>query len=187
MPLVNFGFWPQTVEKWGKEGHLTKEEVKAYIDFGDGLDGNETELAISQKLGFDDSILVSTGQRGGWYDVPLFPVFEPKIVEEFEDGSFVSLDQDGVFLKGRKGATSIQAEVDHTVKDRASWEKHYKPRLAWSDDRLDMTALRKLVEENETRDRFTCIFCGSLFGKMRNYWGIEEVSYLQVEDRKSVV
>jgi uroporphyrinogen decarboxylase len=179
---MNFGFWPQTVEKWGKEGHLTSEEVKAYMDFGDNMDGNEAELAISRKLGFDDTVLVFTGQRGAFYDVPLFPIFEQKNVEEFEDDSFVFLDQDGVLLKGRKGAVSIQAVVDHTAKDRASWEKHYKPKLVWSDDRLDMAALQKLIETNETRDRHTCIYCGSLFGKMRNFWGFEGVSYLQADD-----
>jgi uroporphyrinogen decarboxylase len=182
MPIINMGFWPELVEKWGKEGHLTREEVKGYMDYGQNMDGNIPELAISRKLGFDDTILNYTGQRGAFYDVPLFPTFTPSIVEEFDDGSYMALDSDGVYLKGRKGAISIQAEVDHTAKDRVSWEKHYMPKLQWSDARLDMDALKELVLTNDTRDRYMCVYCGSLFGKMRNYWGIEGVSYLQVDD-----
>ncbi len=26
MPVVHFGFWPETVMKWHEEGHLTREE-----------------------------------------------------------------------------------------------------------------------------------------------------------------
>jgi len=184
VPIVHFGFWPETIEKWAQEGYVTQKEsndLKAELE-GGYTDGYDAERVIANKLGFDDTVLVYTGQRGGWYDVPLFPPFKNKVVEQIDDENFVAINEDGVFVKGRKGATSIQAEVDHSVKDRDTWEKNYKPKLVWTDDRLDMEAINELIKTNDTRERHTCIYCGSLFGKLRNYWGIEEISYLQVDD-----
>ena len=28
MPVVHFGYWPETLEKWCREGHLTAEEIE---------------------------------------------------------------------------------------------------------------------------------------------------------------
>jgi uroporphyrinogen decarboxylase len=182
MPIMNFGFWRETLEKWKAEGHLTKEEVDAYNSYRDNFDGNDAELHISQKLGFDDTVLVFTGQKGAWYDVPLWPIFDTAIIKEFEDGNFIALDQDGVVVKGRKGATSIQSEVDHSAKDRASWEKNYVPRLKWTEERLDTETFKKLIAINDTRNRHMCLYAGSLYGKLRNYWGLVEISYLQEDD-----
>jgi uroporphyrinogen decarboxylase len=183
MPVMHFGFWQETLEKWAGEGHISLEEIKPILNRGNNsMDGSAAELAIAQKLGFDDNFLVFTGQRGGWANAPLYPVFEEKIVRQLEDGHFVKLDRDGVYIKARAGATSIAEEIDHTAKDRATWEANYLPRLAWNDERLDMDAIRALVETNSTRERHTCVYCGSLFGKLRNYWGLVEISYLQADD-----
>ena len=32
MPVVAFGYWQETLEKWHKEGHVTEEEAKFYSD-----------------------------------------------------------------------------------------------------------------------------------------------------------
>jgi uroporphyrinogen decarboxylase len=183
MPILHFGYWRETLEKWALEGHLTKDEMDAVLVYGKSdIDGTKAELGISKKIGFDDNFLVFTGQKGNWYEVPLFPTFENKVIQEFDDGHFIARDLDGVFVRGRKGATSIPAEVDHTAKDRETWEKNYAPRLVWSDDRLDKEAIDRLIETNDSRERHMCVYCGSLFGKLRNYWGLAEISYLQVDD-----
>lgn len=43
MPLVYFGFWDETIEKWLQEGHITKEEAKLYFET-DRKDGSEIEM-----------------------------------------------------------------------------------------------------------------------------------------------
>ena len=183
MPIVHFGFWRDTLWKWVKEGHLTSEEVQRHIDLQSyKFDGNVGEDAIARKLGFCDNIINYTGQKSGWYDVPLFPLFEEKIIEQKEDGQFVKLDQDGVFVTGTVGVTTIPGEIGYTLKDRESWEKYYLPKMQWTEERLDMEELEKMVEENDTREKFTCVYCGSLYGKLRNFWGITELSYVQVDD-----
>ena len=40
MPVVHFGYWNETLEKWYQEEHITKEE---YLGWGDG---NEYDLSL---------------------------------------------------------------------------------------------------------------------------------------------
>ena len=183
IPVMHFGFWPETLEKWVSQGYLSDEEMHPVRNRGlNSMDGSEGELLISKKLGFDDNFLVYTGQKGSWSNVPLYPQFEEKIVQNLDESHFIKLNRDGVYVKGRAGATSIEEEIDHSVKDRETWAEHYMPRLAWTDERFDMGAINALIKTNEIRERHTCIYCGSLFGKLRNYWGIVEISYLQADD-----
>jgi len=183
MPIVHFGFWPQTLEKWASQGYLSDEEMDPVRKWGaNSMDGHKPESTIAGKLGFDDNFFIYAGQKGAWYDVPLYPTFEAKIIRNLDDVYFVKITRDGVYVKAREGATSIEEEIDHSVKDRESWKKNYMPRLAWIDDRLDMEAINSLIKTNDTRDRHTCVYCGSLFGKLRNYWGLVGISYLQADD-----
>ena len=182
VPVLHFGFWVETLIKWVAEGHLTKEEVDDYVVKGHRADGTRYESVIAQKLGFDDTFFVYTGQRGNWYDVPLYPTFEEKILERFDNGSYKKIDLDGVLLKGREGVTSIAEEMGHTLVDRKSWETEYLPRLQWTTDRFDKDELGKLARDGADRTRHLALYAGSLYGKIRNYWGIVEISYLQMDD-----
>jgi uroporphyrinogen decarboxylase len=183
LPVMHFGFWPQTLEKWIQEGHITEAEYDPLRGLGQSArDGTEAELRIAQKLGFDDNVMVYIGQKTSWYHSPLYPPFEQKIVRQLDDNHFVKIDCDGVFVEDRQGAQSIAAEIDHSAKNRESWEKNYAPRLTWKSERLDMDAIGKLIETNETRTRRVGLHCGSLIGKLRNYWGLVSLSYLQIDD-----
>lgn len=159
------------------------EEIMPWQTQGNSsLDGSEADLQVAQKLGFDDNYMVYTGQKGSWFFPPLYPAFEQKLVRRLDDEYVINLDSDGVFVRDRTGAQSIAEEIDHSVTDRESWDRNYVPRLQWTGDRLDMGTLNKMIIANSTRERHTCVYCGSLFGKLRNYWGIVGVSYLQVDD-----
>ena len=50
MPVVSFGYWDQTVQKWAQEGHITQEEADDYIKNGDNGWGDKQIMA---KQGFD--------------------------------------------------------------------------------------------------------------------------------------
>jgi uroporphyrinogen decarboxylase len=180
MPVLHFGFWQETLEKWADEGHLTHEEI-AGID-----DGADNEQAIADKLGFDANYFTVIHDKNskplGWYDMPLFPVFEEKIVERYPDGKYAKLDIDGVIVLSKPGAVSIPHEVGHTLVDRASWEKYYVPKLKWTEERLDTETIDKIKKMGPDRERFYGVYCASLYGKLRNYWGIVELSYLQADD-----
>jgi uroporphyrinogen decarboxylase len=184
MPVVHFGYWPETLLKWAREGHITQEEARRWVD------GNSVDARIGEKLGFDF----------GWYNcfhpyTGLLPPFEEKVVEELPDGGRQVLDMDGVVVLRKPGVTSIPTEIGHLLKDRASWEEHYLPRLQYGEER----AMHALVNVEDGRwlrvddagkeylrsaqwDRPLGLFCGSLYGVIRNWWGLVGLSYLQADD-----
>ena len=47
LPIVHFGWWGETVEKWVAEGHLTAEEA------ANCWDGTASDTLIGKRLGFD--------------------------------------------------------------------------------------------------------------------------------------
>lgn len=170
LPLVHFGFWTQTLDKWTEEGHLTKEEAAGWDD------GNAADRAINAKLGFDFNWYSCFHTKGS-----LLPTFEYKVLEILPDGAKKVISGGGAIVIIKDGVTSIPAVVDYLLKDRASWEKYYLPRLQYSDERIDFKALEKLKDDTG-REIPEGIHCGSLFGKIRNWMGVEGISYLYADD-----
>lgn len=169
LPVVHFGFWGETLAKWQAEGHLKAEDLVNYWD------GSPADFAIAAKLGFDfnwaNTCYTDTGLR---------PAFEPRVVEEFPDGRRHVLNRNGVVVVEQAGATGIPGEIDHLLKDRASWETHFKARYQWTENRVDPVYLARL--KTTPRDVPLGLFCGSLFGQIRDVMGMEGVSYLYVDD-----
>ncbi len=183
VPVVHFGFWGQTLQKWASEGHLTGGEATGWGD------GNPVDAVISAKLGFDFN----------WYSVMhpeyhLSPCFETQVVRTLPDGARHVRSGEGVIVYESPGAVSIQAEIEHTLKDRASWEQHYRWRYEWREERVTRSMVRvndRMVRWDEggldflrsgAREYPYGLHCGSLFGIIRNILGVEGASYLQVDD-----
>ncbi|MHC4445050.1 MAG: uroporphyrinogen decarboxylase family protein [Planctomycetota bacterium] len=185
LPIVHFGFWLDTLKKWHREGHLSQEEAEQWAD------GTPVDAGVGQKLGFDFnwfSVLLTRG------DCFLFPAFEEKVIEELPDGLMKVRNTDGVVVLMKPDTVSIPAEIDHTLKTRKDWEEHYLPRLQYSDNRV----MKAMTRVNDRRVRFDeggleflqknqrdypyGLYCGSLFGVIRNIVGLTGVSYLYVDD-----
>ena len=170
LPLVHFGYWYETLDKWCAQGHISKAEAEGWGD------GNEFDESIARKLGFDFN----------WYNVfspitGLYPAFERTIVEELSDGKRKVLNKYGVIELESDRAGSIPAEIGYTLVDRKSWEEQYKPRMMFTQDRVDIKKLSALPMVNE-RENPIGLFCGSLFGVIRNWMGVTGVSCLSAED-----
>ena len=149
LPVVHFGFWKETVEKWIGEGHIKE---------GDSVD------AIAEKLGFDfEFVACYSGAMN------LHPVFEEKVLKELPDGSLHVLNSEGVIELRKPGIRSIPAEIGHTLTDRKSWEQEYLPRLQFSEDRVDFELLKQYTSGGDYPIGFSC---GSLYGIIRNWFGI---------------
>lgn len=172
LPIVHFGFWDETLDKWFSEGHITREEAEGWRD------GNQIDKEISKKLGFDFN-------WGTCFcpNTSLMPCFEEKIVEVLPDGTKKFLNAEGVVVLKKDNAGSIPAEVDHLLKDRCSWEEHYLPKLQYSLDRIDFTVLKSLKQQ-ENRESPLGIHCGSLYGIIRNYTGVVGSSYIYSDDEE---
>lgn len=170
VPVVHFGFWNETLAKWAAEGHITQEESDEWRD------GNAADASISRKLGFDFN----------WYscfhwDHFLKPGFERRVTKHNPDGSREVMNVDGVIVVEKDEAGSIPGEIEHLLKDRKSWEELYLPRLQWSLDRINFETLNALPAPEE-RDRPLGLYCGSLFGKIRDTVGLVGLSYLMTDD-----
>ncbi|MCE5340878.1 MAG: uroporphyrinogen decarboxylase family protein [Planctomycetaceae bacterium] len=186
LPIVHFGYWQETLHKWACEGHITQEQALNWAD------ATPYDKEISKKLGFDFNWLTCFLPAN-----KLRPVFEEKVIEEYSDGSKKVLNEDGVIILVKPGKISIPQEFDHLLKDRASWEDHYLPKLQFSISRVNegfVTAGQavfkfvpeglKFLKEEKNRENPVGLFCGSLLGQIRNWLGLEGLSYLYADDEK---
>jgi uroporphyrinogen decarboxylase len=182
MPVVHFGYWFETLEKWHAEGHLTAAEAKT---------GYEGCVSINEKLGFDFNWFSTF-----FYHASLYPMFDRKVLETLPDGSKKVLNGAGAVEMEKPGAGSIPMEFAHTLTDRASWEEHYLPRLQFSEERIlkswvmnaDDGSYKVFSEggldvlKDQTRSQHYGLYCGSLLGDIRTWLGMVNLSYLQVDD-----
>ena len=183
VPVVHFGYWNETLQKWATEGHLSEELARAWSD------GNPADAEINTKLGFDFD----------WYSAfhpncSLKPEFEPRVVQEFPDGSKHVLNSEGVIVLQAPDAGSIPTEIEHLFRDRASWEKEYRWRLQWNEARVTEGRVRMNAQmvrwdqggleflKTGKRDYHYGLHCGSLFGAIRNIIGVENCAYLHMDD-----
>lgn len=183
LPLLHFGFWKATLDKWVQEGHITQEERASWHSECPG------DASVTEKLGFDLN----------WNSVfrlnaTLCPLFEEKVLKTHPDGSREVRNAMGVTELTMPGITSIAAEKDHLLKGRESWETHYLPRLKYAEARLhnhprnccslfmpfdpDGMAFLKDADRREP----VGLHCGSLLGEIRNWLGITGLSYLSMDD-----
>lgn len=173
LPVVSFGYWTETLDKWAAEGHITREEAEDYARTGDNGPGDRT---VMKRLGFDFNWNSCFGAS-----VDLFPHFETEVLETYPDGSRKLRDGNGLIVIDKPGVTSIPAEIGTSLTDRKAWEEEYLPRLQFSLDRINFQALEPL-KDAAGRSLPVGLHCGSLMGTMRNLLGVEQLSYLMVDD-----
>jgi uroporphyrinogen decarboxylase len=166
-PLYDFNFWDETLPEWHRQG-LPANVTRANAAKHFGLDAS---------LGGGEPANWSTGMRHG-----LFPDFEARVLED--DGDiYTQVQSDGVIVRKQRSSVSIPMHVGHTLVDRASWERHYKPRLQPGNDRLPANWDERV--RNWTDDeRANPVFCnaGSLFGWLRDWMGLEAISMVPYDD-----
>ena len=173
LPVVSFGYWPETLQKWQREGHVTREEVEGY---GDNIDNSEADRSVMKKLGFDFNWNSCVGFTSG-----LMPGFTRTVREENPDGSRVVQDEQGLIVLEKPGIISIPAEIGTSLTDRKAWEELYLPKLQWEAARVPTEELQKLRDVS-CREIPVGLHCGSLIGYMRNLLGVEQLSYLYADD-----
>ncbi len=184
LPIVHFGFWDETLEKWVAEGHLKQADV-------DGIwDGNAVDRHLCGILGFDFNWASHFSPNSN-----LDPGFEYQILEEMPDGSRKALNFQGVVILEKPGTRSIPMEFEHTLKTRADWEEHYKHRFQWNPDRvlkekvlLDNGEVKTFEDggldwlKTGERDYPYGYFCGSLYGYVRDIIGANSTMFAEDPD-----
>ena len=171
LPVVHFGFWTETLEKWAQEGHVSPEVAAAWGD------GNDADRVLTEALGFDFNWSTTVGGNSN-----LFPAFPRKVIRTLADGSRHVQNGEGMVVLEKDGAGSIPMEIGHLLEDREAWETLYKPKLQWEAGRVDHDHMIKLRNESAARTTPLGVHCGSLYGQIRNWLGVEGISYLQADD-----
>ncbi|MEE4194960.1 MAG: uroporphyrinogen decarboxylase family protein [Anaerolineae bacterium] len=170
MPIVHFGYWNETLEKWAGEGHMSMDLAKAWGD------GNAADLEIDKIFGWDFNWSRTIGGNNG-----LMPSFKRKVLREREDGGFEVMNTDGVTILEKPEAGSIPAEIAHLLTNREAWESLYLPKLQWSKERIPAIVLNPPMEWKQ-RENPVAIHVGSLLGTIRNWIGVVNLSYMMADD-----
>ena len=105
-PIRDFGFWDETLLIWKKYG------LPEFVKSG---------TAANEFFGMDPQFM-----GGAFADI--WPFFEEEVLED-RGGSEVVRNLDGVVVERGKALSSIPKHLEHLLRDRESWEKHYKPRM----------------------------------------------------------
>ncbi|MGC9357938.1 MAG: uroporphyrinogen decarboxylase family protein [Anaerolineae bacterium] len=165
VPLIDFGFWDETLDVWHEQG------LPAYVD----------RTNIHDYLGMDydfSQVTFATGTDAG-----LVPPFEEQVLEDRGEQEVVQ-QADGVRVLRSKRMGSIPQHLGHLLVDRESWEKHYKPRLdpAHPDRMPPDLATRVETWADPEHDEITVPWVGGLYGWLRDWMGLEKISLVMYED-----
>lgn len=163
-PLCDFNFWDQTLPAWHKQGlpkHVNRQNSDEFFGMDFSLD-RVSPAGIAADLA---------------------PRFEYKVIEDRGDREIVQ-QADGVRVLQSKYSATIPQHVGHLLVDRESWEKHYKPRLdpdapARYPDDWDAQAENW---RDPNRSNVVVLPGGSLYGRLRDWMGMEAISFLIYDD-----
>jgi uroporphyrinogen decarboxylase len=158
-PIMDFGFWDETLVLWERYRFLPHTNTDLFF-------------------GMDPQWIVAP------VNVHLCPSFVPRVLEDHGETEIVR-DAEGVIKEQGKFLGSIPRHLDHTLKDRASWEKEFRCRLDGRSPERYPRNWETLVTRftDHDRDYPLGINAGSLYGWIRNWMGLEAVSMLIYDDR----
>jgi len=166
LPVVHFGFWQETREKWAAEGHISKKEARGDYD-------------TARRLGFDFEWGACMGTGAG-----LRYGFPREVLKKFPDGSRHVRNGNGVVELEKDGVTSIRQEISHLLDGRAGWEEHYLPRLQFEPGRVPQQSFVRGIAEMDREERPVGLQIGSLYGWFRDWAGVTGTSYLYADDEE---
>ncbi len=163
-PICDFGFWPETIDLWHRQG------LPTWVTGGHDISKTDLYFGMDRYTG------------GPIVHCCLLPPFESKVIEDRGDHELIQ-QPDGVTVLRKKFMGSIPQHHAHLLQDRATWTTHYKPRLdPSSPERYPNWDQARAEWHNPNRDYPTSIYCGSLYGWLRDWMGVEQISYIVYDD-----
>jgi hypothetical protein len=166
LPDLEFGAWQQTIDRWQQEGMTAAPNaVHGVLDLYFNVDSSEWGPGLNVRNG-------------------LCPAFDKIVLEERGTHQIVQ-DADGTIaeqIRPELGA-SIPHYIRHAIVTRADWQKIRDERLDPDNpDRFPphLDAICRRLNKAEYPITFSC---GSLYGWLRNWMGVEHVSLTLYDDR----
>jgi uroporphyrinogen decarboxylase len=165
IPLFDFGYWNETLERWRSEG----------------LPANFTSKNVHLFWGFDFCLSDATYATG--VNAGLVPPFNEIILEDRGEEEVVQ-QADGVRVLRKKFHDTIPAHLGHLLVDRGSWEKYYKPRLSPDHpDRMPPDLSERVMRWAQPGySELVVPWVGGLYGWIRDWMGVEAVSLIIYDD-----
>ncbi|MHC4915766.1 MAG: uroporphyrinogen decarboxylase family protein [Planctomycetota bacterium] len=153
MPVVHWTGWPETLERWRGEG------LPEGADQHDFFNASPMWARATVNLG-------------------LHPEFEEEVLEETAEYR-IFRQKDGVVCQDWKHRSCIPHFIDFTLKDASGWDE-YKKRLQPDPARIPEDLDEKLAKA-EASGLPVAVGTASLMGWIRNWMGVENMSYLMYD------
>jgi len=154
MPVVHWAEWEETLERWYGEGLPREADKRVFLN-------------------------AAPHWAGVGIPLNLFPSFPEEILEETEEYRVVR-GEDGVVCKSWKKKSCIPHYIDFTLKTAADWPR-FKERLQPDPGRIP-AGLDQALAGAEAGGLPVVIGTASLMGWIRNWMGVENMSYLMYDD-----
>lgn len=170
VPDYEFSAWEQTIHRWHQEGNLP-------VEYNDSLTAIE-DYFHTDDVGFGHH-LFEPSLPG---NIGLLPSFEDKVLEEKGD-HIIAQDANGAIvemIRPELGA-SVPRVLRHVIETRKDWEKIRDERLDIDTPGRIVDNLEELCESTHTADYPVRVWCGSLYGWLRNWMGVENISITILE------
>lgn len=163
--ISDFSFWDETLPIWHGQGlpaHIHRWNADGYF----GVDFTLERMGMG------------CGVHAG-----LSPVFEERVIEDRGDHEIFQ-QHDGVQVLRRKFLGSIPQPVGRMLTDRESWRKHYLPRLDPATPARYPADWDQRVAwwRDPARTEPVALPGGSLYGWIRDWMGVENVSLIVYDD-----
>jgi hypothetical protein len=164
VPLTEFNFWNETLPEWHRQGlprWVNRRNEDAYF----GMDYSLDNIHVT------------------WVRDGLSPVFKKRILEDCGD-AWILQQRDGVRVKRQKQFASIPHPISYLLQDKESWRKYYLPRLDPARPQRYPPDWETRVKDWRDPDRPYPIVLpgGSLYGWLRNWMGMENLSLVLYDD-----
>lgn len=155
MPVWHWTGWPETEKEWEEQG------LKP--------DQNRHEYFKAEPLPWSVP-----------FNVGLHPSFPVHTLEETEEYRIIQ-QGDGVIAKHWKNRSCIPQFLDFLLKDRRSWEEHYREKLQPHPNRIPKD-FEAIAERMNASERPVSVGTASLMGWLRDWMGVVNFGYLQYDD-----
>lgn len=154
MPIIHWAVWDETLERWYEEGYPKDCNAHDYFD------------AVFKWTGFGA-------------DLGLLPAFEEKTIEENEEYRIFS-DASGVICQDWKKKSCIPHYIDFTLKEAKDWPQ-FKERLQPDSARIP-DDIEQRIKDADNSGLPIVINVASMMGWIRNWMGVENMSYLMYDN-----
>jgi len=168
IPVYFFGTWPQTRDRWRAEGFTDFVEKGGHQ--GPQIPGMDPDWEVGL---WDEHGIVRVGPIGDG---------EWSVLERRSDGTVVVRDALGRIDLAREDGASIPHTLKHPLEPtRESWN-HFKAFFERDADSRYTENWEAIADARNAQDAVTCFLGGSFYGWLRDYMGVENLSYLMYDD-----